>query len=377
MLRILDVNPSFRPAYSYGGPIESGYELCRHLAEAGADVRVLTTNSNGIGRVTDVPTGIEVAMGPRFTVRYCRKIARHSISAELIRLLDGYVRWADVVHLTGVYNFPTFPTLIACRIHKKPLLWSPRGALQDWSNFRRKQLKIAWCRIAQKAAPDDFVLHVTSELEKVQSADFITARNFAVVPNGIVIPPVLNQVPSTGVLRLAYIGRLDRKKGIENLLDACGRLARENFAFTLRVAGAGTADYTEALRRRARALGIDGLVEFAGDLRDDAKRALFENADVLVVPSYVENFGIVVAEGLAHRIPVIASEGTPWAEMEKIGCGLWIDNDPDSLTAAIRRISALPMVEMGARGRSWMEREFSWTIMASRMIDCMTEMVAR
>ena len=110
-MKVLHVVPSFHPAYVYGGPIQSSYELCSNLAGLGCEVRVLTTDANGLGQLIDVETAREVSMPEGFRVRYCHRRLRHSISPKLVTLLSSYVGWADIVHLTGVYNFPTFPTV--------------------------------------------------------------------------------------------------------------------------------------------------------------------------------------------------------------------------------------------------------------------------
>src|SRR5947209_1044244 len=107
-----------------------------------------------------------------------------------------------------------------------------------------------------------------------------------------------------------------------------------------------------------------------GEVRGDEKRRLFENSDLTIVPSHRENFGMVVAESLAHGVPVIASKGTPWRRVEEIGCGLWVDNDPKSLAQAIEQMSLMPLIEMGRRGREWMAKEFSWDKRAQEVLAC-------
>jgi glycosyltransferase involved in cell wall biosynthesis len=110
-------------------------------------------------------------------------------------------------------------------------------------------------------------------------------------------------------------------------------------------------------------------VTFLGEVVGEAKQKLFLAADALVLPSFSENYGLVVAEALAHGVPVVAGSGTPWAELEKRGCGLWVDNSPESLAAAISRIDTMPLQEMGARGRAWMKAEFGWDRIAEKMFD--------
>jgi glycosyltransferase involved in cell wall biosynthesis len=106
-----------------------------------------------------------------------------------------------------------------------------------------------------------------------------------------------------------------------------------------------------------------------GEVLSEAKKRLFECSDVTLVPSYTENFAIVVAEALAHGVPVIASKGTPWSRLEDMKCGLWVDNDPETLAAAIRSISTMPLQDMGSRGREWMQNEFSWRSVTKQMLD--------
>ena len=95
-----------------------------------------------------------------------------------------------------------------------------------------------------------------------------------------------------------------------------------------------------------------------GDIRGDEKQRMFERTDVVVAPSFTENFAIVVAEALAHGAAVIASTGTPWKEVERVGCGLWVANDPASVADAIIKINTMPIAEMGERGRRWMATRF-------------------
>jgi len=367
-MKVLHIVPSFYPAFNYGGPITSVYELCAGLVRQGCEVRVLTTDANGVGAVLDVAKDTPVTLPPDVSVRYCPRIFRHSVSPQLLRRLAPAIRWADLVHLTAVYNFPTLPSLAACRWLQKPLVWSPRGALQRWPNSRRPGLKAGWESLCRWLAPGGMVLHVTSAQEAVESAAKFPHARAAVIPNGVDLPPRLEHRNGSGSLRLLFLGRIDPKKGLENLLAACQRLGNLGPPWSLTIAGSGDAAYTAALQQKARNLGLRERVSFVGEVRGQAKADLFAESDLAVFPSHTENFAMVVAEALAHGVPVIASKGTPWSGVEARGCGLWVENDPATLAAAIERMRGMPLNEMGERGRRWMEEEFTWETVAREML---------
>jgi glycosyltransferase involved in cell wall biosynthesis len=373
-MNVLHVSPSFYPANVYGGTITSGRGLCRSLVSLGCDLRVLTTDTNGINRSLEVDVHHESTVdGVR--VRYCKKRFGHSVSAALVRQLPAYVSWADVVHLTAVYSFPTFPTLLTARLLKKPVVWSPRGALQRWEGSSRTSLKKRWDSICSRLArPENVVLHVTSTEEALQSARIFSDLPIRVIPNGVDVPLAVLREPGFQTLRLLYLGRLHPIKGIEALLDACSRLRRRLGDFRLRIAGSGAPSYVAYLKAMVEHCGFRERVEFIGYTSGADKETLFATSDVVVVPSHTENFAMVVAESLAHGIPVIASKGTPWQGLEAQGCGLWVENDAESLCQAMCRIREMPLQEMGDRGRRWMQEQYSWDSVGAKMLELYQEM---
>ena len=126
---------------------------------------------------------------------------------------------------------------------------------------------------------------------------------------------------------------------------------------------------TATLRAQADALGLKG-VHIEGPRFGSAKDELHRDADIFVLPTRSENFGMVVAEALANATPVICTTGAPWAGLEAAGCGWWIDQGVAPLTAALENAMALgraALDAMGAAGRAWMERDFSWPEAGARM----------
>jgi len=369
-MNVLHVTPGFYPAYIYGGPIESVYQLCRYLGRAGCYVKVLTTDANGPKAVLNVETSQDVEIEPGLSVRYCHRIIRHTVSPTLLHLLPACVRMADVVHVTSVYSFPTIPTLYACKILGKPTVWSPRGAFQLWEGTRRMHAKAQWDRICRAVLPEKLVLHTTSEQEAEATRERIKGKEIAIIPNGVETAEEMKPGAKESGLRLLYIGRLHPIKAIENLLKACRMLDADRLSWSLTVAGSGDIPYTAKLCDLIAKLSLQYRVKLVGEVTGAGKEHLYSRADLVVLPSHSENFGLVVAEALAHRIPVIASRGTPWKEVEERGCGLWVSNDPKSLAAAMMRMSRMPLAHMGNRGRDWMWEEFSWRKRAQQMLAC-------
>jgi len=376
-LKILQVTPWFHPSTRYGGIVETAYQLSRHAAAAGAAVRVLTTDADGPQSLSRDEM-ISIARAGNFEVTCCHRVARQSVSPGMLRRLASEARWADVIHLHAAYSFPTLPTMLAARLAGRPLVWMPHGALQRWSGTRRRSFKAIWESACKAAAPANLVIHVTSADEARQSQSRFPGATAAIIPNGVEIPASIPARARAAQLRLGYIGRLNEIKAIDNLIAACGLIRdRARVPFELRIAGTGEPAYEEFLRQKINALGIANQVTLAGEIRGAAKSDFFARSDVIVLPSHTENFGIVVAEALAHGLPVIASRGTPWQEVVTRACGLWVANDPQSLAGAIERIASMPLEEMGENGRRWMSERYSWQRVTDDLFDLYNRMITR
>jgi glycosyltransferase involved in cell wall biosynthesis len=339
-------------------------------------VHVVTTNANGPQDTLRIDTRAEVQLREGLRVRYCQRVGRHSVAPTAIRPLVASVRAADVVHLTAVYSFTTFPTLMACRVLDKPLVWSTRGSLQRWAGSTRTRAKSVWERACRILAPARLRLHVTSSDEAQASMHRFYWAQAHTIPNGVELPDAVDRSDPGDNLRLTFLGRLHPIKGLDRLIDACKLLwADGDQQWSLVIAGTGEQEYSDHLRKRVAVGGLGPHVRFVGQVTGERKRELLANTDIVVLPSHIENFGMVVAESLAHAVPVIASRGTPWSRVEEVGCGVWVDNTPEALAESIRHLRERPLRGMGEAGRQWMSREFGWRSVAGRMIDLYREVM--
>jgi len=280
------------------------------------------------------------------------------------------IQEADIVHLTGVYSPPTLPPLFLSRILKKPLVWSPRGAILEafeWKNARKRKFKKLWDQICNiLIVPGKVMLHVTSDEEERTSLARLPKAQAVNIRNGVFVKDRLeerNRCPD-GKARLLFIGRLHPKKGIENLLEAIRLLGDP--AITLKLYGTGDEKYVDSLKQYAKELNLLEKVFFMGHVDDVEKERAFVDADFCIVPSHSENFGIVVVEALSYGLPVIASTFTPWKKLEEKKCGLWVKNDLVSLAQAIMKIRSMDIEEMGKNGWLWMKEEFDWEKIAQK-----------
>ncbi len=375
-MRILHITPAYYPATYWGGPIFSVYALNNALAAIpGIELKVLTTDSAG-PQVLNCLNSQELGnLYSGYEVIFSRRIVGASVSLEFLKRLVPLIRWADVVHLTATYSFPTIPALIICRFLRKPLVWSPRGAILDaykWKGTRKRWVKRAWERVCNFIVrPGSVILHVTSEDEQYASHCSIPRAGTVIVPNGGRSLPSLPErewMPE-GRLRLIFMGRLSPKKGVDNLLKAM-KLMEKDKTVELTIYGTGDNQYREGLMELAKDLDLlDKSVRFAGHVDGNYKRDAFLNADMCVVPSFTENFCMVVAEALGHGVPIVASHGTPWSEVEKRSCGLWVDNSPEELVKAICEMRTGNLEFMGRTGWKWMCDEYDWGVISRQMAD--------
>jgi glycosyltransferase involved in cell wall biosynthesis len=243
--------------------------------------------------------------------------------------------------------------------------------LTDWSlqhNRRRKQ--IAWHLYQRRVLEEAALFHVTSqgEVEALRNLGF--DQPAAVVPNGV---PLSSQTRENGddenKRRALFLSRLHPKKGVPMLLRAWADVAPSDWELTL--VGPSEAGYRAQLESQVRQRGLGDQVQFLEPVSDEEKWDVYRTADLFVLPTYSENFGIVVAEALASGVPVITTTGTPWRELQEEGCGWWVDPDEENikgaLTDAFRR-SEEKLREMGRRGRALVEERYSWERVGRKMV---------
>jgi glycosyltransferase involved in cell wall biosynthesis len=275
---------------------------------------------------------------------------------------------ADVLHSHNLWSDGSLHASEAIRGTSCLLVCSPHGALHPASLAVSPIRKSACWVLAQRAVLSRAdLLHATS-LEEAEYIREAGLRNpIVVAPPGVDLP-VTTRPPSNHTRRrLGFLGRLHRIKGLDRLLDAWALIAARHPLWEMAIRGP---DGGEASAIRARAANLPR-VQVGPAVSDEQKSDWYGSCDLLVLPSYAENFGMVVAESLAHAIPVIASTGSPWRMLPSMGCGWWVSNDTETLARTLEFAMALPasdLARMGESGRKWMAADFSWPPVAARLV---------
>ena len=375
-MRILHLIGAYAPAEFPTGPPQQLHRLARELRLLGVDVRVITTNRSGAGTL-DVQAGrwIEHEGVP---VYYGRRIPRTAdLSWDAWRAIAREAGAASLIHVTGVFSWINLVAAAASRRRGMPLVVSPRGSLDpDALVFSAR--KKAWFFRAGgfRALEEAAAFHVTSEMERVHVKAFLPGAHTGLVPNGVVVPSELDlalwtSMPATSPMAL-FLGRIHPKKNVIQLVRAWASVARRHSDAKLVLAGPDDHGHRIEVERVIAAERLDASVLFAGRVVGDDKNKLLARARCLILPSVTENFGNVVAEALAHRVPVIASTGTPWGGLRDRDCGWWIPPTVEGLARAIDgalTLDAETRIAKGERGRRWMIEEFSWAKVARGMTD--------
>lgn len=255
------------------------------------------------------------------------------------------------------------------------LIMQPHGMLEPWAMQHKVWKKrIALALFQRHDLETAKVLVATSAEEKDNIRRLGLRQPIAIIPNGVEVdkPEDRSDLPTVRAdysRSVLFLSRVHPKKGLENLIQAWSQIAP--VGWRLLIAGPDEAGHLQIILSMVRSLGLEKSVEYVGPVEGDQKAALYRHADLFVLPTFSENFGVVVAEALAHGLPVITTRGAPWADLETYRCGWWIDIGAHPLIQALREAMALSddqRCAMGRRGRDYVKR-YDWESISRQTID--------
>lgn len=279
-----------------------------------------------------------------------------------------------VLHDNGLWLPNNFAAARAARKHRLGYVISPHGALAPWAlAWHPVRKRIASALFQQRLLDGAAGLVAAAEPERAHIRSRVRRVPIAVIPNGVDIPALAAPAKPAKTRTLLFLSRLHPVKNLPALISGWSRVLAEPSLsdWHLRIVGPDEDSHVQTLLPLIAALGPNPRITLEGAADDTAKAALFAAADAFILPSLSENFGIVVAEALAHGLPAITTTGTPWADLPAAGAGWHCAPDATSLAQTLLAALSLPpaaLQAMGARGRALVTARYGWPSIAAQSL---------
>ena len=386
-MKILQVVPHYFPAVRFGGPQDVAHQTGRALVRAGHQVTVCTTNLEDEDSDLDVPLdelvdvdGVQVYYEPVVLSRYW------GLSPRLWSRVRKEVSRADVVLVHAHYQFANWAGARLARIARKPYVVYAHSSLhrQGLSHKRNGLVKRAYLRILEHRNLTEALFIAFNAVEE---RDYSLYREFGfVLPNGI-DPAALDDSAESGRFRRRYaqlatktlflfLGRLDvEHKGLDLLVPAFARVAREHPNAHLALVGSDEAAGADRIRRLARAHGVEQDITMTGLLKGPDKVAALRDADAFVLPSRFEGLSIALLEALYCGIPLLVTDQVGLhREVQRTGAGIVVRPDTESICSGLMALSD-PDRRAGMRGRaiSLIRERYTWDVITRDLVDLLSD----
>ncbi|MEL7141241.1 MAG: hormogonium polysaccharide biosynthesis glycosyltransferase HpsP [Cyanobacteria bacterium J06643_4] len=388
-LKVLQIVPSI--SLVYGGPSQMIRGLAEALGQQSKDritqVTVLTTDSNGDvdEAPLEVPLGVPVKEGSYEVIYFrCSPFRRYKFSTELLRWLWDNAADYDIAHIHALFSPVSTTAATVCRWKKLPYIMRPLGTLDPADLQKKKQIKQIYAALLEKPnLAGASAIHFTSELESKVSERFGVETPGMILPLGVALPDLPDRAPSQAAIRekfnipperpiILFMSRIDPKKGFDLLLPALNKLHEQQQPFHLLLCGANPQDraYENSIKEQIEASPWAKSATFCGFIGGELKAQVLSAADVFVLPSYYENFGIAVAEAMAAKLPVVISDQVHiWPAIEKSAAGWVVPTEIEPLTTALTEAvtQAGERQQRGENAQQCAKENYSWSAIAAQL----------
>jgi glycosyltransferase involved in cell wall biosynthesis len=329
--------------------------MAHSLQPHGVQVHVATTDDDGPGRrKAGIHPGQEIQQEGGWTIRYFPKQTEfYKISLPLRRWLRAHVTEYDVVHVHALFSFSCLAGARAALRGRVPYIIRPLGVLNRWGmeNRRRWVKALSFRMLELPLLKRAAAVHYTSRMEMQDAARFELKNRQAVIPIGMDLAPFQNlppaslfaqKYPETATTRnLLFLSRIDSKKGIDLLIAAFARVASRHANLRLIICGDGDPGLVAALKHMPEALALREQITWAGRVSGEMRLAAFAAAEMFVLPSHSENFGIALLEAMAAGLPCISTDQVALAADAALFSAVKIAaRDPALLAQAIEELLA-------------------------------------
>jgi glycosyltransferase involved in cell wall biosynthesis len=292
----------------------------------------------------------------------------------------------DVLHDNGIWLAHNHQLAKLAAKHDIPRVVSTRGMLEPCAvNHKRLKKRVAWWLYQRSDLKQADYLHTTGDAEARNLQRLRLGVSVCSIPNGVDLPVLDVGELSTAELKIRrggkktalFIGRIYPVKGLPMLIEAWSRVRPEGWV--LQIAGPDKAGHQAPVARAVSAAGLNKIVTFLGPLNGEVKESTLLEADLFVLPTYSESFGMVIAEVLAHGLPVLTTTAAPWPTLSQRGCGWRVDPTVDGIAAGLRQATSLDLATlqaMGARGRTLVATQFGWDRVAEQFLSVYEDLIA-
>lgn len=278
----------------------------------------------------------------------------------------------NLIHDNGLWLPANYSAASVAKRLGIPLICSPRGALGNWA-LRQSSAKkrIAMLLYQQSILESVACFFATSNEEAQNIRDNHFAQPIAIIPNGVHMPTLESSTRAViGPRKALYLSRIAPQKGPDILIEAWASVRPKGWQLV--IAGPGKESYVSEIRKRVKQLGVTDSVKFIGEVTEQNKSAVYNSAELFVLPTRHENFGIVIAEAMSHRLPVLTTLAAPWPELEAKSCGWRVTPDVESFATGLRTATSQnyeSLRGMGERARSHVESHYSWEAVAGMAME--------
>ena len=382
-MRILQIIPSI--SLVYGGPSQMVLGLSAALAAKNIDVTIITTDSNGdIGQLPlDVPLNQPIKQnGYQIIYFRCSPFRRYKFSLSLLQWLNQNAQQFDLAHIHALFSPVTTLAATIARGHNLPYIIRPCGMLDPADLQKKKQLKQIYGTLLERPnLAGAAAIHFTSKQEAKISERFgldgtgkISVPRDLVIPLGVTASLFPQRLRESQVPIVLFMSRIEPKKGLDLLIPALEIILASGIEFHFILAGSNPqdADYEAVIKLKIQNSSLFKYTTITGFVTGDRKNELLTNADLFVLPSYYENFGIAVAEAMAAGVPVAISDRIHIAEDIQQAEAGWVG--PLEVGAIANSIkSALLHPEerqrRGLNGKEYAKKHYNWEAIAQQTIN--------
>lgn len=346
-----------------GGPSRSIPVLAKGLSKIGCDVTLLTLKSDDMNIHLLDGSNVKIVILP----------SRASTSIYEKTILNGNF---DIIHSQNLW-LPSYHQIASiARKHGIKYIMTPRGSLEPWC-LKHKALKK---RIAmwlyqrndlQKAAG----ILATSEMEANNFRNLNLTAPIAIIPNGLdmneykcreydTYPRIKKQI--------LFLSRIHKKKGIEILINVWEKLFKKYYDWNVLIVGNGDQAYINSIQQMICSKGLQNSIKLIPPVFGDTKNKLYAESSIFILPSYSENFGMVIAEAMACGVPVITTTNTPWLQLNSKGIGWCVDLSEKNIENALCEAMDKPskeLFEMGQQCSKYISDNFNFISVAQKNLE--------